>query len=253
MFSFRPSGASHDVGLDGALRQRHRLRDACSATRRTAPSSSSAGRPARACRSSAAEAGLTFDVTGGRGRGCCQPRDEGAVPRHRSIGSRRVRRRRSRRQGNRDPVPVRRQVVEQNRSWRSGAALRRDRVAEPFDRAHPRGHPVGRGLRRAAGGRSRARAVLEVGAGLSGAFGPVAFTIEGIGLQMIVTFEDGNLGPVGHRPGVQASDWRGACRSTHRPSPAAASCSSIRQRTNTPASCSSSVAETTHAQRDRVC
>jgi hypothetical protein len=40
------------------------------------------------------------------------------------------------------------------------------------------------------------RGVLEVGAGLSGAFGPVAFTIEGAGLRMIVAFEDGNLGPI---------------------------------------------------------
>ena len=40
------------------------------------------------------------------------------------------------------------------------------------------------------------RAVLEVGAGLSGALGPVAFTIDGVGVQMTLVFEDGNLGPV---------------------------------------------------------
>ncbi len=38
------------------------------------------------------------------------------------------------------------------------------------------------------------RAALEIGANISGAFGPVAFTIEAVGLRANVAFEDGNLG-----------------------------------------------------------
>src|SRR4029453_14309275 len=38
--------------------------------------------------------------------------------------------------------------------------------------------------------------VLEIGAGLGGSLGPVAFAIDGVGLKTIIAFEDGNLGPL---------------------------------------------------------
>ena len=43
----------------------------------------------------------------------------------------------------------------------------------------------------------------EIGAGISGAFGPLAFVLQGIGIRADVTFANGNLGPLGIALGLK--------------------------------------------------
>ena len=170
VFSFRPSGASHEIGLDGALVSGTGV----GMLLRYEPKSTVilVGRAGGTrLQIAAAEAGLTFDVSGGLVEVAASLETRGlslvigASDPDAFIGDALGR------QGNRDPVPVQRQVVEQHRPWRAGAAIRRHRVAEPFDRADPRRHPVDRGLRRAAAGRGGAgrsrggrRALRRIGA-----------------------------------------------------------------------------------------
>ena len=194
LFSFRPSGASHEVGLDGAAFAGTGL----GIVLRYAPKETVVlvGRPlGTRLQIAGAEAGLTADVDAGgvevvgrletRGLSLFIGASDPDAFIGDAIG------------GKETEIPIPLSLRWSSRTGLGAQGLRLEATLSPNRSIGPiKISTLSLALYGEQPQQGASRAVLEVGAGLSGALGPVAFTIEGVGVQMTVVFEDGNLGPV---------------------------------------------------------
>jgi hypothetical protein len=194
VFNFRPSGPSHDLGLDGALVSGTGF----AIVLRYSPKApvTLVGRPAGSrLQIMGAEAGLAFDVSGGRVEVVARLETKGlslviaASDPDPFVGNA---------VGGKDTeIPFPFALRWSSRTGLGAQGLRLDATVSPNRSIGPiRVNTLTVAVYGEQPEGKASRALLQVGAGLSGAFGPVAFTIDGIGLEMIVTFDDGNLGPV---------------------------------------------------------
>jgi hypothetical protein len=194
VFCFRPSGASHEIGLDGALvsgtgvgmRLRYEPKSTVVLVGRAGGTR---------LQIAAAEAGLTFDVSGGLVEVAASLETRGlslvigASDPDAFIGDALA--------GKETEIPFPFSVRWSNKTGLGVQGLRFDATVSPNLSIGPiRVETLSIAVYGEQPQGEATRAVLEVGAGLSGALGPVAFSIEGVGLRMTVTFEDGNLGPL---------------------------------------------------------